>query len=69
MPAKLRLRAAPATLVSLAVILALAVVGVMALSGGQALASHVGCGEEITTDTTLDSDLLGCPKRHRDRRR
>ena len=30
-------------------------------SGGQALASHVGCGDTITTDTTLDSDLANCP--------
>jgi parallel beta-helix repeat protein len=28
---------------------------------GQALASHVTCGDLITTDTTLDSDLVGCP--------
>jgi parallel beta-helix repeat protein len=52
---------APATRVSLALTLALAVAGVIALSGGRALASHVGCGEVITTDTTLDSDLVDCP--------
>jgi hypothetical protein len=61
MRAKLCLRGAPATLASLAVILALAVVGVMVLSGGGALASHVGCGDKITTDTRLDSDLVDCP--------
>ena len=26
-----------------------------------ALASHVSCGDTITTDTTLDSDLVNCP--------
>jgi parallel beta-helix repeat protein len=33
------------------------------LFGGSepALASHVGCGDTITTDTTLDSSLLNCP--------
>src|SRR5688572_15838454 len=30
-------------------------------SGGQALASHVQCGDVITQDTTLDSDLIDCP--------
>ena len=48
-----------ATLASLAVILAVAVPGSM--GGGRAPASHVGCGAEITTDTTLDSDLIDCP--------
>ena len=27
----------------------------------QASAGHVSCGDTITTDTTLDSDLLDCP--------
>ena len=48
-----------ATLASLAVILAVAVAG--AMGGGRVLASHVGCGAVITTDTTLDSDLIDCP--------
>jgi parallel beta-helix repeat protein len=48
-----------ATLASLAVILAVAVAG--AMGGGGALASHVSCGAVITTDTTLDSDLVDCP--------
>jgi hypothetical protein len=60
MPAKLRLRAVPATLIFGALLLGLAVAGVIALSGGQARASHVGCGDTITTDTTLDSDLIDC---------
>jgi parallel beta-helix repeat protein len=43
------------------VILALTVLGVLVLGGGQAQASHVDCGDTITTDTTLDSDLVNCP--------
>jgi Periplasmic copper-binding protein (NosD) len=61
LPDKRRLHAAPATLLSLALTLALAVVGVMVLSGGRAQASHVSCGDKITTDTRLDSDLVNCP--------
>jgi hypothetical protein len=33
----------------------------LALSAGQASANHVGCGDTITADTTLDGDLLDCP--------
>jgi parallel beta-helix repeat protein len=61
MPPKLRCYAAPATLGSLAAMVAFAVVGAMALGGGRALASHVSCGDTITADTTLDSDLVNCP--------
>ena len=43
------------------VIFALAVVGLMAFGDSQASASHVSCGDTITADTTLDSDLLNCP--------
>jgi hypothetical protein len=32
-----------------------------ALGAGQALANHVACGDTITQDTTLDSDLIDCP--------
>ena len=32
----------------------------VALPGGQAFAAHVACGDVITHDTTLDSDLVGC---------
>jgi len=42
-------------------VLALVVAGFTVLGGGQVLASHVRCGETITTDTTLDSDLVDCP--------
>ena len=42
------------------------ILGMLALAPGSfcaapALASHVRCGDTITTDTTLDSDLLDCP--------
>ena len=33
----------------------------VALPGGQAFAAHVACGDVITQDTTLDSDLIDCP--------
>jgi hypothetical protein len=33
----------------------------LALTAGQALADHVDCGDTITQDTTLDSDVVGCP--------
>jgi parallel beta-helix repeat protein len=39
-------------------IFALAVAGVMAFAASQASASHVSCGDVITEDTTLDSDLV-----------
>jgi len=45
---------------SLALIIA-AVAGTVAVPGGEASASHVGCGDTITVDTTLDSDLVDCP--------
>jgi parallel beta-helix repeat protein len=41
-------------------IMALAMAGIIAI-GGRAEASHVSCGDTITADTTLDSDLLNCP--------
>jgi parallel beta-helix repeat protein len=33
----------------------------LALAPASAFATHVSCGETITTDTTLDSDLIDCP--------
>ena len=42
-------------------ILGLAVAWLFALDATPASANHVSCGDEITTDTTLDSDLLDCP--------
>jgi parallel beta-helix repeat protein len=41
------------------VIASLAVVGLWAT--GNAMASHVHCGDVIVEDTILDSDLIGCP--------
>ena len=40
---------------------ALAVVTLLALKGAPALANHVQCGDVITQDTKLDSDLIDCP--------
>ena len=34
---------------------------VLALTAGQAFANDVQCGDVITQDTTLDSDLVNCP--------
>ena len=53
--------AAPATLPVLATIVSLVAVTVLSLTAGEAIASHVSCGETITTDTTLDTDLRNCP--------
>jgi parallel beta-helix repeat protein len=58
---RLYLRPHPATVAIGAVIFALAGAAFLALDrGDQALASHVGCGDKITTDTRLDSDLIDC---------
>ncbi len=43
------------------VIVALAVAGLIALGAVPASATHVSCGDTVTTDTTLDSDLVDCP--------
>jgi parallel beta-helix repeat protein len=42
-------------------ILGLALACCLALWTSEASASHVDCGDTITADTTLDSDLLDCP--------
>jgi nitrous oxidase accessory protein NosD len=42
-------------------IFALAGAGLIAFGASQASASHVSCGDTITADTTLDSDLVDCP--------
>jgi parallel beta-helix repeat protein len=39
----------------------LAVAILVAVAPAGALATHVSCGDIITTDTTLDSDLIDCP--------
>jgi large repetitive protein len=51
----------PKTAVSKAMLLALVVAGFTVVGSGQAMASHVSCGDTITTDTKLDSDLVNCP--------
>ena len=61
MSAKLRSHAAPATLVILAVVLALTVGALLTLSGAEAANKQPQCGETITADTTLHSDLSDCP--------
>jgi large repetitive protein len=64
-PSRLALKApsywSPKAAVSRLLVLALVVAGVTVLGAGSALASHVRCGDTITTDTTLDSDLVNCP--------
>jgi parallel beta-helix repeat protein len=49
------------TAISRVMVLALVVAGLTVLGAGSALASHVRCGDTITSDTTLDSDLVNCP--------
>lgn len=61
MPSKLRLHATPGTLVLPAVILAAAMAAVLVFGGGRALAVNVSCGDTITTDMTLDGNLVNCP--------
>jgi large repetitive protein len=58
---KVGFRPSPKAALSTMLVLALVVAGVTVLGSGQALASHVSCGDTITTDTTLDSDLVNCP--------
>jgi parallel beta-helix repeat protein len=62
MSAKLRLHAAPATVVFFVVILGLVGVALVTLSGAEAAGQgQPKCGDTITTDTTLHRDLLDCP--------
>src|SRR6476620_3587392 len=74
MPAMVRLHAAPATVVSLPVILALGSAGRVALSSPSTArslgsrtqrraeaANQPHCGDTITADTTLHKDLVNCP--------
>ena len=62
MPAKLQHHRAPAMLASLAALVTFAATAAIAVGGGPASpASSIGCGDTITADTTLDSDLLNCP--------
>ena len=54
---KSRLCPSPKQVVPRAMVLALVVAGFTVLGAGQALAGHVRCGDTITTDTTLTSNL------------
>jgi parallel beta-helix repeat protein len=45
----------------LSVIAGLAVFGAASVAAGQAPSAGVECGDTITTDTTLERDLTGCP--------
>jgi large repetitive protein len=56
-----RLRRSPRRMVARAMVLALLMGGFAVLGAGQALAGQVGCGDTITTDTTLYRDLVNCP--------
>jgi parallel beta-helix repeat protein len=56
-----RVHATRATFVSLAVVLAFAVVALASLGGAEAAGPQPKCGETITADTILDSDLVDCP--------
>jgi parallel beta-helix repeat protein len=51
----------PYPLATSVAVLALALTCSIAFGAGQASASHVRCGDTITADTTLDSDLVDCP--------
>jgi len=61
MPAKIRGRAVRAALAGPSVTLILVVLaGALGLNGAEA-ARNVGCGDTITTDTTLHHNLTNCP--------
>jgi parallel beta-helix repeat protein len=60
MPGTYRPRAYSARLASLGLIVMLGLAAVV-IGGESALADPVACGDTITTDTTLDSDLTDCP--------
>jgi parallel beta-helix repeat protein len=45
----------------LAFIIAVATAAALALGSGPAQATHLGCGDTITADTTLDGELVNCP--------
>jgi parallel beta-helix repeat protein len=61
MSAKLRVPAAPATVIVFVVMTALVVAGLVALSGAEAAGEEPKCGDTITADTTLHKDLVNCP--------
>jgi parallel beta-helix repeat protein len=61
MSVRLRLHAAPAKVISLAVAVVSTAVGLLTLSGAEAADKQPTCGATITLDTTLDRDLVDCP--------
>ena len=61
MPLRARPHAGPATLPALATIVALAAALILVAGSGPAFASPISCGDTITTDTTLEADLIDCP--------
>ena len=61
MVSKLRPNATRRQLASMAVIAFLVMAGLQIVGGPRAWASHVTCGATITTNTTLDGDLVNCP--------
>jgi parallel beta-helix repeat protein len=63
MEAKLQVSTVAARVTALLAIatLAMAVLLVTVIHVDSARASHVGCGDTITADTKLDSDLINCP--------
>ena len=61
MVSKLRPNATRRQLASIAVIVFLVMAGLQIVGGARAWASHVTCGATITSDTTLDGDLVNCP--------
>jgi parallel beta-helix repeat protein len=56
-----RLRFVPRTAALVLGAAALTIVVMLVSGGDEARATHFGCGQVITTDTTLDSDLIDCP--------
>jgi parallel beta-helix repeat protein len=54
-------RLCPRTLTVRIVILVFSIMAFLALGDGRAVASHVSCGQTITTNTKLDADLTNCP--------
>jgi parallel beta-helix repeat protein len=61
LPLRARPHAGPATLPALATIVALAAALILVAGSGPAFASPISCGDTITTDTTLEADLIDCP--------
>jgi hypothetical protein len=61
LPLRARPHAGPATLPALAIIVALAAALILVAGSGPAFASPISCGDTITTDTTLEADLIDCP--------